>query len=137
VAKARKAYDALTAGQKALVSDQSVARLKKAEQAIAGKEYVDEFESYKARKKKEAEALVQTGDSAAAKKLLSDAAAAIAALKYDKAKDLAGNKARVDAIYKKLLTDLKDRRAADKEGQETAGRRNKNRKGEGPQGRKL
>ncbi len=69
------------------------------------------FDAYKTEKKTAADAMAQDGDSAKCAQLITDAKAEIDALVYDETKDLAGNKARVDAIIDQLASDLAAARA--------------------------
>lgn len=72
------------------------------------------FESYKTKQKTVADNMLTSSDSDACKKLVLDAKAAIDALTYDEGKTLDGNKARVDAIMNKLVTDIAAQRTAEK-----------------------
>ena len=86
-------------------------------QRIADKESAEEvtFDEYKSSQKSAAGALAQSGDSQAARKLITDAQSAIDALTYDKSKSLAENKAEVDKVISDLVPALEAQRAADQE----------------------
>ena len=71
------------------------------------------FNAYKNEQKTAAQNKAQTGDSAAATKLITDAKNAIDALTYDTSKTLDQNKAAVTNVITKLTTDLENQRAAD------------------------
>lgn len=71
------------------------------------------FAEYQAAQKAAVEALAKEDDSEAAKQIIADAAAAIAALEYDEAKTLDENKGAVDAVATKAGEDLDAQRAAD------------------------
>ena len=71
------------------------------------------FEAYKTEQKTAADNKAQSGDSQACQDLISAAKTAIDNLAYDESKSLDQNKAAVDAILKKLETDLAAQREAD------------------------
>ena len=71
------------------------------------------FANYQTEQQTAADGKAVEGDSEACAKLITDAKAAIGALEYDTTKSLAENKVRVDAIIKKLDTDLAAQRALD------------------------
>ena len=71
------------------------------------------FEAYKTEQKTAADNKAQSGDSQACQDLISTAKTAIDNLAYDESKSLDQNKAAVDAILKKLETDLAAQREAD------------------------
>ena len=71
------------------------------------------FANYQTEQQTAADGKAAEGDSEACAKLITDAKAAIGALEYDTTKSLAENKVRVDAIIKKLDTDLAAQRALD------------------------
>ena len=72
------------------------------------------FDEYKSRKKGEAEAMEQSGDSQAVKDLIKDATNSIDALTYDESLTLDNNKAKVDEIINVLGNAIKAQREAEK-----------------------
>ena len=84
------------------------------DQQINNSETNNAFIAYQNEQKKAVDALILTGDTEAAKKLIADAEAAIAALTYDKGKTLAQNKKTVDDIIKQLKTALDAQRESEK-----------------------
>lgn len=87
----------------------------KAEKIAADKLAADKksFGQHKTNTANAAGKLAKSNDSAASKKLISDAQKAINALAYDENKTLDENNAAVDAILAKLKTDLENQRKAD------------------------
>ena len=74
----------------------------------------DSFSTYKISQISYAASLVLSNDTAADKKLITDAKSAIAALTYDESKTLEQNKKEVDDIIKQLTASLKAQRESEK-----------------------
>lgn len=81
--------------------------------AAAYKEVKALFASYQTEQSAAAGSMAKEGDSQTCTNLISDAKTAIYALSYDTTKSLEQNKALVDAIIAKLVTDLATQRAYD------------------------
>ncbi|MBO5609009.1 MAG: hypothetical protein J5929_01355 [Eubacterium sp.] len=97
------------------------------EEAEAEKLDVDKanFEEAKNAAKADAEAKAKAGDSAASKKLIEDAKAAIDAMQYDETKTPEDNQAAIDNKLNELQTALDNQRAADKAAADEAARKAK------------
>ncbi|SEP84000.1 Putative cell wall binding repeat-containing protein [Lachnospiraceae bacterium NE2001] len=92
------------------------------EKAEADKTAVDKynFGDSKITGKASADAMAKSDDSAASKKLITDAKTAIDNLAYDESKTPEQNQARIDEILNKLSSDLEAQRAAEKKAAEEA-----------------
>ena len=92
------------------------------EEATADKLVVDKdnFDEAKEAAKKAADNAAKSGDSAASKKLVTDAKTAIDNLKYDESKTPEENQKAVDDIITKLEGKLKEQRSAEKRAAEEA-----------------
>ena len=113
---ARKAYDALTEDQKAKIAPETLKKLTDAEEALTvAKNNVAAFNANKALEQKAADELALATDSAAGKKLIANAKAALDKLAYDESKTPEENKAAQQAVLTKLKADLKEQRVWESE----------------------
>ena len=125
IESARKAFNNLTDDQKAKISDDTLKKLKDAEEALDAAEQdavnKTDFNQYKTDQKNTADTLAQDKDSEACQQLIDQAKTDIDNLPYDDQKTLDENKSAVDRILDQLKTALEEQRTKDNQHSSSGG----------------